>query len=73
MFNVNDENFNNANFQQNRSDDGLNLNVAIAYDLTDALFVQVQYDYIRLSARNSIDSSYNKNVNIIKLGFGYRF
>lgn len=73
LFNVNDENFNGANFQQNRSDDGINLNFALAYDISDALLLQIQYDYIRLSARNSIDSPFNKNVNIIKLGFGYRF
>lgn len=73
LFNVNEENFNNANFQQSRSDDGVNLNFALAYDIGESLLLQLQYDYIRLSARNSIDSPYNKNVNIIKLGFGYRF
>lgn len=73
LFNVNEENFNGANFQQSKSDDGINFNVALGYDIGQSLLLQLQYDYIRLSARNAIDSPYNKNVNIIKLGFGYRF
>lgn len=73
LFNVNNQNFNGADFQQNRSDSGINVNLGLAYDLNDYLLIQLQYDYIRLNARDVIDSPFNKNVNIIKLGFGYRF
>ncbi len=71
-FSQDEQNFAGANFQENNSDDGVNINAAIAYDVTDHLFVQVQYDYVRLSARDFLDVSYNRNVNIIKLGIGYR-
>ncbi len=72
-FSLDGQNFAGANFQENSSDDGVNLNLAIAYDVSNHLFLQVQYDYVRLSARDVIDTPYNKNVNIIKLGLGYRW
>lgn len=71
-FNINDQNFNGANFQQNASDSGANLNLGIAYDVSEKLFFQLQYDYIRLTARDVIDTPFNRNVNILKLGIGYR-
>lgn len=71
-FSLDGQNFAGANFQENSSDDGVNLNFAVAYDVSNHLFVQVQFDYVRLSARDVLDSPYNRNVNIIKLGIGYR-
>ncbi|WP_438968618.1 outer membrane protein [Nonlabens sp.] len=72
-FNINDENFAGANFQENTSDDGINLNLAVAYDIAQRWFLQLQYDYVRLSARDVRKTPYNQNVNILKLGIGYRF
>lgn len=72
-FNVNDENFAGADFQENSSDDGFNLNVAVAYDVAEKWFLQLQYDFIKLSARNVRKTPYNQNVNILKIGIGYRF
>lgn len=71
-FNINQENFNGANFQQNASDSGINLNLGVAYDVSEKLFFQLQYDYIRLNTSNTRDTPYNRNVNILKLGVGYR-
>ncbi len=72
-FNIEDQNFAGANFQENSSDDGINLNLAVAYDIAAKWFLQLQYDYVRLSAREVRKTPYNQNVNILKLGIGYRF
>ncbi len=72
-FHMNSENFAGADFQENSSDDGVNINAAIAYDVSEKMFLQVAYDYVQLSARNVRDVAYNTNVNILKLGIGYRF
>ncbi|AGC76267.1 outer membrane protein [Nonlabens dokdonensis] len=72
-FHIEDQNFAGADFQENSSDDGINLNLAIAYDIYDEFYVQLQYDYVRLSARDVRKTPYNQNVNILKVGIGYRF
>lgn len=72
-FFIDDQNFAGADFQESASDDGINLNLAVAYDIYDHFYVQLQYDYVRLSARNTRQTPYNQNVNIIKVGIGYRF
>lgn len=52
---------------------GLNINLGIAYDINDKLFAQVQYDFVKISLENEIpDIKYNTNVNILKIGLGYR-
>lgn len=71
-FNINDQNFAGANFQQNASDSGINVNLAVAYDIAQHWFIQLQYDYVRLSARDVRKTPYNQNVNILKIGVGYR-
>jgi opacity protein-like surface antigen len=72
-FNIKGENFAGADFQENTSDDGINLNLAVAYDIAARWFLQLQYDYVRLSARDVRKTPYNQNVNILKLGIGNRF
>lgn len=53
--------------------DGMNTNFGIAYNITDKLFAQVQYDFVRLGLNGEIvDSKYNRNVNILKVGLGFR-
>ncbi len=47
---------------------GLNLNLGITYDVSSRFFVQAQYDQIFLSGDTS-----DRNVNLIKLGTGFRF
>jgi opacity protein-like surface antigen len=55
------------------TESGLNLNLGIAYDITNRLFAQVQYDYIKIKVDNGVpDMTYNTNVNILKIGLGYR-
>ncbi|WP_299602534.1 hypothetical protein [uncultured Aquimarina sp.] len=53
---------------------GLNLNLGIAYDITKKIFAQVQYDFSSISAPNDIpDTSFNTQIQLLKIGVGYRF
>lgn len=55
------------------NDSGINLNLGISYDLTDKLFLQTQYDFIKIKAsRGALDIPYNTNINILKFGIGLR-
>ncbi len=52
---------------------GVNLNFAIAYDVTAKIFVQLQYDYIKLiEIDGAPKTGYNTNVSMIKMGLGWR-
>ncbi len=52
---------------------GLNANVAISVDIIKGLFVVAQYDYIKISAFGSLeDIDFNRQVNLFKVGLGYR-
>ena len=62
------------------SNGGLNVNLGISYDITKRFFVKVQYDFTRLNVRDTFeqggeafDVEINENVDIIKLGVGFRF
>jgi hypothetical protein len=55
------------------TEDGINLNLGLSYDITDKLFVQVQYDFIKIGVDNDIpNTKYNTNLNILKFGLGFR-
>lgn len=75
-----DENLNRFNSQNDlfvestQSVSGINLNLGLLYDLTHKLFVQVQYDFIKVGVDNGVpDITYNTNINLFKIGIGYRF
>lgn len=52
---------------------GFNLNLGLVYDMTNKLFAQVQYDFIKIGVDNEVpDIKYNTNINILKVGLGYR-
>ncbi|WP_396149831.1 outer membrane beta-barrel protein [Flavobacterium sp.] len=55
------------------NENGLNFNIGLSYDLTRKLFIQAQYDFIKVGVEDGIpDKSYNTNINILKIGIGYR-
>jgi len=55
------------------TESGFNFNFGLAYDMTEKLFVQAQYDFVKLGVDNDIpDIKFNTNVNILKIGLGYR-
>ncbi|NAS32836.1 outer membrane beta-barrel protein [Flavobacteriaceae bacterium R38] len=61
-------------FELNDTRNGFNFNLGVAYDITDRLFAQVQYDFIRLDVDDDVpDTKFNTNINILKIGIGYRF
>lgn len=47
---------------------GFNFHFGLTYDITDKLFIQTQYDFIKLG----VDDNVNGNVSILKIGLGYR-
>ena len=64
---------NNLSISSSESENGINLNFGIAYDLTNQLFAQIQYDFIKIGVNSEIpDIKYNTNINILKIGLGYR-
>lgn len=52
---------------------GVNVNVGLAYDIIAGLFVQVQYDYVKLSGNVPVKDSYNQNLTSFRAGVGFRF
>ncbi|NAY93466.1 outer membrane beta-barrel protein [Muricauda sp. JGD-17] len=53
---------------------GPNINTAVTFDVFKGLFVKGQYDYLRISEFGSLDDSdFVRNVNLVKVGLGYRF
>ncbi len=57
----------------NDTQSGINFNFGLAYNITEKLFAQVQYDFIKLGVDNDTpDTKFNTNINILKIGFGYR-
>ncbi len=53
---------------------GFNLNLGLAYDLSDKFFTQVQYDFFKTSVSDGVPKiKYNTNINLLKIGLGYNF
>ncbi|WP_037349058.1 outer membrane beta-barrel protein [Sediminibacter sp. Hel_I_10] len=66
-------NQNNFSVSSSEKENGVNLNLGVAHDITNKLFAQVQYDFIKISVDNEVpDIKYNSNINILKIGLGYR-
>lgn len=58
---------------ENQTESGVNVNFGVAYDILERLFVQLQYDFIKLQAQDGVpDTEFNRNVNILKIGVGLR-
>jgi|SRR5690554_7671051 len=56
-----------------RTEDGINLNFGLSYDITNKLFLQAQYDFVKIGVDNDVpDIKYNTNINILKFGLGFR-
>ena len=53
---------------------GININLGAAYDLSEQFFAKVQYDFFKTSVSDGLARvNYNSNVNLLKIGVGYRF
>ncbi|MDF4203989.1 outer membrane beta-barrel protein [Maribacter sp. SA7] len=52
---------------------GFNLNFGFTYDFSEKFFAQLQYDFVRLGVEDNVpNTKFNTNVNILKIGIGYR-
>lgn len=53
---------------------GININLGTSIKMTRRLFAQVQYDFIKFGTGDDLEkNSFNTNVNLPKVGMGYRF
>ncbi len=72
------------NFQLSGSNNGMNVsgesenlsgfgfNFGVAYDISNKIFVQVQYDFTKLNVDDVPDIKFNTNVNLLKIGIGLK-
>ena len=51
---------------------GLGLNLGLAYDISNIVFIQVQYDFTKLNVDDAPEIKYNTNVNLLKIGIGLK-
>lgn len=58
---------------ENDSLNGFNVNLGLAYDVLNRVFVKIQYDFVKLKSENVPDVKFNTHVNLFKVGLGYRF
>ena len=75
IVNANARNIDSFNTPNNSSEtqSGVNLNLGVAFDVSDQLFAQIQYDFVKIKVDNNIPSiKYNTNANILKIGLGFR-
>ncbi|WP_426063362.1 outer membrane beta-barrel protein [Flavobacterium sp. DSP2-3-1] len=56
-----------------KTDSGINANFGVAYDITTKIFIGIQYDYVKLNvAEETLNTTFNTNVNLLKIGLGFR-
>lgn len=57
----------------NDTQSGINFNFGLSYDITSKFFINGQFDFIKLQKEKGIpNSTFNTNINIVKLGIGLR-
>lgn len=58
---------------ESESASGINFNIGFAYDISNTILLQVQYDFVKIGVTDDVlDITYNSNINILKIGLGYR-
>lgn len=56
-----------------KTERGINVNFGVAYDITNKIFLDIQYDYVKLKVDKEIpNTTFNTNVNLLKVGLGFR-
>lgn len=57
----------------NSTESGINANFGVAYDITSKIFLDLQFDYVKLNVDNEVPkTAFNTNVNLLKVGLGLR-
>jgi opacity protein-like surface antigen len=59
--------------QDGSSRSGFNVIVGLSFDINERLYANGGYDFVRLSPFGTVNSAYLQNINVLKLGVGYRF
>lgn len=75
LMNFNIRDFDGFNSQINASENegGININLSLVLDVSEKLYAQIQYDFIKTKPDAGIpDIKYNTKINIIKIGLGWR-
>ncbi len=44
----------------------------VTYDISTTIFIQVQYDFTKLNIDEVPDIKFNTNVNLLKIGVGFK-
>ncbi|MFN2261035.1 MAG: outer membrane beta-barrel protein [Psychroflexus sp.] len=53
---------------------GFNLNLGVGFNFSSKFFALIQYDFVKLPNKSGFpDSNYAENVNLLKIGVGFRF
>ncbi len=52
---------------------GYNANLGVSLDVSDQWYVSGSYDFFRLNKSGEVSNLFLQNINMIKLGVGYRF
>jgi opacity protein-like surface antigen len=56
-----------------KTESGINANFGVAYNITNKIFVDIQYDYVKLKVdKETPNTTFNTNVNLLKIGLGFR-
>ncbi|EPR72911.1 hypothetical protein ADIWIN_1999 [Winogradskyella psychrotolerans RS-3] len=59
---------------KSESESGVNINIGVAYDISNKILIQLQYDFVKIGVADDVPNiTYNSNINILKIGLGYRF
>ncbi len=75
FMNFNARNFDGFNSQINNTEKlgGINFNLSLVLDVSEKIYAQIQYDFIKTKPDNGIpDIKYNTKINIAKIGLGWR-
>jgi opacity protein-like surface antigen len=52
---------------------GFNIIGGLTFDIKDHWYANAGYDFVKLSQTGNASNPYLQNVNVIKIGFGYKF
>lgn len=66
--------FNGLEIKNSSTDGGLNFNFGIEYDITQKIYAQGGFDFIKIDVDHNIPKTkFNTDIKILKVGLGYRW
>jgi opacity protein-like surface antigen len=55
-----------------KTNDGLNINFGLRYNLISIIYVKLDYDFIKFRTEKMVNTSYNRNIMILNAGIGIK-